>query len=658
MSTYQPSSVNSPLTRPRIMKLWAAVTLPILALAWIVAPLVIRVAALSAPLPAVLLYWLVLMPGMIWQMGLALWVVARQEGDVRWATLRRAIRLNKPLRPKTDTPSWRPFGRMVLSWPLVLIVLIVGVALPILMMFLRRFTPFGYTRIAILRWPAYANVTEFASPEFAEKAWLLPAGFLGWVLSALCAEELLFRGVLLPRMQTTFGKWDWCVNALLYAFFNLFQYWLIPIRLIVGLIIARQARRSASFWPSVVIRAAEGVALLALFWIGVTSRPLTSLPVSESLPYLSKRPSAVQCFPSPLSAIPAYDVKNPNPFQVDLRCADVSALDLQDEATSLAYASFDLQTIWPPTEQMPSDFDPAHVLDLGKNPGLGLRTLHAQGITGRGVGIAIIDQPLLTEHQEYVDRLCWYEEISGSIVKTAQMHGPAVTSLAVGKTVGVAPEADLYYIGGAGDSALSILTYSHDDAQAVRRIIQINAQLPPERKIRAISISGGWIPELAGYHDMLRAVREAEAAGIMVVNVGEATGLNGEFLGMGRPLLADPDLFGSYEPGIFWAERFYVQDADSQKRILVPMDARTVASYRGPDDYEFQAVGGGSWTPPYVAGLYALAVQANPAVTPEQFWEAVFQTGRTVQIEHEGQNYDLGAIVDPEALINTLHLRK
>ena len=29
----------------------------------------------------------------------------------------------------------------------------------------------------------------------------------------------------------------------------------------------------------------------------------------------------------------------------------------------------------------------------------------------------------------------------------AQMHGPAVSSIAVGKTVGVAPEADLYYIG-------------------------------------------------------------------------------------------------------------------------------------------------------------------------------------------------------------------
>ncbi len=53
---------------------------------------------------------------------------------------------------------------------------------------------------------------------------------------------------------------------------------------------------------------------------------------------------------------------------------------------------------------------------------------------------------LLVDHQEYRDRIRLYEEINIDKGTPAQMHGAAVASIAVGKTVGVAPEADLYYI--------------------------------------------------------------------------------------------------------------------------------------------------------------------------------------------------------------------
>jgi hypothetical protein len=41
------------------------------------------------------------------------------------------------------------------------------------------------------------------------------------------------------------------------------------------------------------------------------------------------------------------------------------------------------------------------------NPDPEVRRLHAQGITGRHVGVAIIDSFLYTDHQEYRDRLRW-----------------------------------------------------------------------------------------------------------------------------------------------------------------------------------------------------------------------------------------------------------
>jgi hypothetical protein len=95
---------------------------------------------------------------------------------------------------------------------------------------------------------------------------------------------------------------------------------------------------------------------------------------------------------------------------LDLRGCDLSKLDLRNSINDLLYASFDDRTVWPVPNRMPSDFDSKRIMELGKNPGLGVHSLHKRGITGRGVGIAILDQPLLVDHQEYGDRLRLYEE--------------------------------------------------------------------------------------------------------------------------------------------------------------------------------------------------------------------------------------------------------
>lgn len=79
-------------------------------------------------------------------------------------------------------------------------------------------------------------------------------------------------------------------------------------------------------------------------------------------------------------------------------------------------------------------------MELGKNPGLEIRELHKLGITGKGIGIGVIDQALLVDHVEYKEQLKLYEEIH-SIDENAVMHGPADgASIAVGKSVGVAPK--------------------------------------------------------------------------------------------------------------------------------------------------------------------------------------------------------------------------
>lgn len=393
------------------------------------------------------------------------------------------------------------------------------------------------------------------------------------------------------------------------------------------------------------------VLLAALVLSLFSTSPTFSTPDSQTItfPKIDRHPPAISWNRGTLREMPAYDPDQPGTWaQVDLRSYDLSALNLTDRMFDLLYASFDSQTIWPPADQLPPDFDWQYIMELGKNPGLNVRQLHAAGITGQGVGIAIIDQTLLVDHQEYVNQLRLYEELENVTGgwRQVSMHGPAVASIAVGQTVGVAPGADLYYIASAYESDQTFYYL----AQGVRRILEINEQLPPDRKIRVISMSIGWSEQYPGYDEISAAVAEAQAAGIFVVSssLEEYAGL--KFNGLGRPPLTDPDDMDSYEMGLFWSANPLLAIG----RLMIPMDSRATASPTGIADYAFYRDGGWSWSIPYIAGLYALAAQVDPTITPERFWEAALETAGETSILVNGQDVTLGPMVNPPALIAAL----
>ncbi len=159
---------------------------------------------------------------------------------------------------------------------------------------------------------------------------------------------------------------------------------------------------------------------------------------------------------------------------------------------------------------------------------------------------------------------------------------------------------------------------------------------------------GRWI-----YEEMTAAAAAAKEAGMLLIGSGAYGVDRVHFIGLGRAPLADPDLFGSYEPEPWWADQFYTGRWGSDC-LLLPVDSRAIASPIGPGEYVFYREGGWSWLVPYIAGVYALAVQVDPTVTPDRFWELAMQTGRTIQLQHEGQSYSLGPILDPVALIDGL----
>lgn len=371
-----------------------------------------------------------------------------------------------------------------------------------------------------------------------------------------------------------------------------------------------------------------------------------------------------------MKAIPSYDAAGAgDPWAVDLRSADLSAVDAAGHEKDLVHADFDSRTKWPAGIKGMKAFRPDKFMELGKNPGLGLKALHKKGVTGKGVGVAIIDYPLLVDHAEVKGRVKMYEEIHCAD-DSAQMHGCATSSIAVGRSVGVAPGADLYFVA-VGNfhqspltmvcryvpalSMLATIDYG-PDTRAIDRIVEINRHLPKDRKIRVISISQGYMGP-RGWRAYRKAIESAENEGIFVVTCGLETTSGGRmrFNGLGREPLANPDDPASYGPGGWLEKAFFGGDRWTKGNTLwVPMDSRCTASPTGNDDYVFYRSGGWSWAAPYIAGLYALACQVKPSVTPQEFWKAALETGDTVQVTKNGVKYPLGKIVNPAKLIARL----
>lgn len=359
-----------------------------------------------------------------------------------------------------------------------------------------------------------------------------------------------------------------------------------------------------------------------------------------------------------------------NENRADLRwfdCGNLSAEERKLLDSCAPNITFNEETVFLP--DIKERLQPAVLLEQGKNPGLSVRSLHEEGITGKGVGIAVIDQVLYTGHPEYASQLQLYEEMHVLPGQEGSMHGGALASFTVGKSCGVAPEADLYYWafdnmkdpkGGSGQDNIDLEGY----ADVIDRVLEVNRSLPAEGKIRVIAIARGYHftgDEKAdrGVRKLLEAVGRAEKEGIFVVTT--STELNYDFFqkydtqapfaGLGkRDPAADPDSPETYTLGGWQWEN----PAFCQNSLLVPMDCRTAADMSG-DTYVYYAEGGWSWTAPYVAGIYALCVQVNPDITPERFYDAARQTAFRITCAQEkgGQEYGF-FMINPEALLSFL----
>jgi uncharacterized protein len=240
-ATATPPTLIKQYTRSQVLAIWAAAALPMAALAWIVTPLLAGPSP-SAPRQAETLIG-ALCAGLIWQFVLVLILVGREQGTLRPSVLRSALWLQRP--------SLRSGRR----WWLWLWILPFAAGFYLLQM-----VPFGLPAVASHDFGAFLG--SDAGRNTLHGNWgLFAVSIVMFAFNTVLGEELLFRGLLLPRMRAAFGRADWLANGVLFGAYHLHQPWSIPMSIVAGWLFAYPSRRFRSAWLGIAIHSTQSVFL-------------------------------------------------------------------------------------------------------------------------------------------------------------------------------------------------------------------------------------------------------------------------------------------------------------------------------------------------------------------------------------------------------------
>lgn len=200
-------------SRSTVLKVWALAALPMALLSWVVGPALAHAFSGPTALPRALI--LSLTAGLVWQLVVVLITVRREQGTLRWPVVKAALWLNTPISTRTGEPSKKLWWMVI---PLMALLALEEMlpALP---------TPGGRDLSAFFDSP---TGHQWMSGNWVWFVILV----VQFVFNTALGEELLFRGLLLPRMGS-FGRGDWAVNGLLFAGYHLHVPWVIPQTLLV-----------------------------------------------------------------------------------------------------------------------------------------------------------------------------------------------------------------------------------------------------------------------------------------------------------------------------------------------------------------------------------------------------------------------------------------
>ena len=230
----------------QILAVWAAAAIPMGLLAWIVAPWLSH--RLGGRDPFIESLLICFNTGLLWQLAMVLILVRREQGSLAWSRVRDALWLRAPQDPKTGR-----VGKKVWWWVAPFVVLSAAFnALPV--------DPVGPLPRDLPNAISTDRVGDFFSGNLVGFALLVAVAILAPVV-----EELVFRGLLLPRMRAVFGKGDFVASGVLHTLYHVHQPWSMPATLLDSTFAqAYPTKRFRSTWMGIITHTAPSVLIIGV----------------------------------------------------------------------------------------------------------------------------------------------------------------------------------------------------------------------------------------------------------------------------------------------------------------------------------------------------------------------------------------------------------
>ncbi|MEQ1596104.1 MAG: CPBP family intramembrane glutamic endopeptidase [Casimicrobium sp.] len=244
----------------KVLGIWVLATLPMGLNIWVITPwLIPRVA-----MPPGFIYLILATASLVWQGVLCLLIVRREVRPLTWTGVKARLWLNAPLHPVSNAPA---INRLWLTVPIAL--------------FLWAWDDIGIFSTLDQRW--IEAIPFFAPPDYAQirnlaaivegQWWLLVVILVLIVFNYLLGEELLFRGILLPKMNGAFGRFDWIANGVLFALYHVHMIWQLPSQILFrDWVYAWVGKRYRSFWMPAIVHGFDAIFLLLLVPMAIMGR--------------------------------------------------------------------------------------------------------------------------------------------------------------------------------------------------------------------------------------------------------------------------------------------------------------------------------------------------------------------------------------------------
>ncbi|HEX2997831.1 MAG TPA: CPBP family intramembrane glutamic endopeptidase [Anaerolineales bacterium] len=238
----------------KIMVIWALASLPGALLFWLGLPFLDEHTQISTTY----LVLIVLVIPYIWQLILSLLILKHENGKLHWDMIKDRLWLKTTTDPRTGKRN-----NALWLWLVPVIAVFALTSASPLFLSINNW----WARILLISEPVqYSTDMLFEHPDTLVGNWGFVLAFL--LVSVLTmSEEIIFRGILLPRMKGVFGRADWFANGILFALYHLDRPWAWPgFILYDSLTLALPARLFRSTWFSITVHFSQ--AIYFLFLIG------------------------------------------------------------------------------------------------------------------------------------------------------------------------------------------------------------------------------------------------------------------------------------------------------------------------------------------------------------------------------------------------------